>query len=137
MPLVGLDTLPQPDGPADKPWPASQDIPSGPMPGTDQSAPNPAPRGTEDLATPDLARNTQHRPDPSRRLDDDQPVEKEAALALMGSSPPGQASADRMRSWFGPRGPELLSACDDDPDDQDALAAFRLGILLINNDAPQ
>ncbi|TMR93961.1 hypothetical protein [Nonomuraea basaltis] len=89
MPLDGLDTLPQPNGPADKPWPASQDIPSGPMPSTDQPAPNPAPRGTENLATPDLARHTQHRPDPSRRLKDDtQPVEKEAALALMGSSPP-------------------------------------------------
>nr|SBO95495.1 hypothetical protein BN4615_P5011 [Nonomuraea gerenzanensis] len=126
-------------GPEDSAWPACEPVvrPEGsPWPACEDLPGTPAPDGgtvASDLAPP----QPQEQPCPGtsgpHQQQDAQPVEKEATFAVLSASPRGQATADRMRSWFGPCGPALLG----DAENDNALAAFKLGVLLINNDAPQ
>ncbi|MET7339228.1 hypothetical protein [Nonomuraea sp. NPDC005650] len=60
-----------------------------------------------------------------------QPVEREAAMALLVARPPGQLTTDRLGQWFGPRGLELEAKAED----RHPMALFELGVLLINRDA--
>ncbi|MEU6721599.1 hypothetical protein ABZ897_60035 [Nonomuraea sp. NPDC046802] len=120
-PVTALDTLPRPAGSDDKaagrPWPAIEDIPERPVPDVGLSA----------LAMPTCPVL------PGRLSEAAQPVEKEATFAVLGASSRRQTTADRMRSQFGPCGLLLLR----EAENGHALAAFMLGVLLINGDAPQ
>ncbi|MFI7455492.1 hypothetical protein ACIBQX_49095 [Nonomuraea sp. NPDC049714] len=134
-PAMELDTLLEPDGIADgaKPWPAAEDLPAAPA-----SSPARNEAGGGGLSVPvlpDLAPDGPQASCPEvRHMEEDaQPVEKEATFAVWGGPLRGQATVDRMRNWFGPCGLQLLR----DADNGHALAAFRLGVLLINRDAPQ
>ncbi|MEU8319732.1 helix-turn-helix transcriptional regulator [Nonomuraea sp. NPDC048881] len=62
-----------------------------------------------------------------------QPVEQEAALALLAAPPWGQSTTERLRRWFGPRGLELITQVEGGH----AVATFELSVLLINHDAIQ
>ncbi|MGW7477341.1 helix-turn-helix domain-containing protein [Nonomuraea muscovyensis] len=59
------------------------------------------------------------------------PPEMEAVFAAMDAAPASGATAARLRRWFGPYGVRLLLAVEEN----NALAAFELGILLRNRDA--
>ncbi|MEU6797027.1 hypothetical protein ABZ907_35500 [Nonomuraea wenchangensis] len=108
VPAAAAPTIARPWPPRTAPWPEAEDLP--PV--------TPSVQGESDLMA-DL---------PSH-----QPLEQEAALALLSTTPWGRATADRQRLWFGPLGPELHAHVEDGQ----ALATFELGVLLVNHDAIQ
>ncbi|MEU8364887.1 hypothetical protein AB0C27_53625 [Nonomuraea sp. NPDC048882] len=139
-----LDTLLERDdlGDGPRPWPALEDLPGELVPASTPAPPSSPGEGgglstlvIPDLASGKLQQKTLPEPRPGARQPEEetQPVEKEASFAVWGAPSRGQATVDRIRNWFGPCGLQLLHRADNG----DELAAFRLGVLLINRDAPK
>ncbi|MEU0570512.1 helix-turn-helix transcriptional regulator [Nonomuraea sp. NPDC005983] len=120
-------------------WPAFEDLPK---PSSLVSWPS-----LEDLPVPDAGpslRLAEYPPNEQRDLsrcglNGDPPLVRhgssmaETVLQPVDHMPCGQASADRLRRWFGSRASVLLEGVNVGR----GLSAFELGILLINKDAVQ